>query len=92
MNAHAWVLILAVIALTLGLAARLRAARTGSGAPSQSANLLVPCAIIIGTLPWALQLGETAKIAASVASIIVSLAAIVLLILQARRTGRAESS
>ena len=47
--------------------------------------LLVPCAGIIGTLPWVLQLGETVKIVASVTSIVVSVAAIVLLAHQTYR-------
>jgi uncharacterized membrane protein len=83
MDGRAWALILAVIALALGVAARLRAPRNGSkGAPSHGAILLIPCAIIIGTLPWVLQLGETVKNVASVTSIVVSLAAMVLLIIQ----------
>jgi hypothetical protein len=44
--------------------------------------LMGPCAVIIGTLPWVLQLGETVKIAASITSIVVSVAATVLLVIQ----------
>ena len=63
---YAWALILAVIALAFGVVARLSAARKGSkGARLHSAMLLIPCAGIIGTLPWVLQLGETVKIVAS---------------------------
>ena len=83
MSGYAWALILAVIALAFGVVARLSAARTGSkGARLHSAMLLVPCAGIIGTLPWVLQLGETVKIVASVTSIVVSVAATVLLVIQ----------
>ena len=79
-------LILAVIALAFGVVARLRAARDGSkGARLHTALLLGPCAGIIGTLPWLLQLGETVKIAASVTSIVVSVAAMVLLVNQTYR-------
>lgn len=82
-----WALVLAVIALALGAVGRLRAPRNGSkGAPPHGAILLIPCAIIIGTLPKVLQLGETV---ASVTSIVVSLVAMGLLILQATRTRRA---
>ena len=83
MDGRAWALILAIIALALGVAARLRATRSGSkAAPVHSAILLIPCAIIIGTLPRVLQLDETVKNVASVTSIVISLAAIVLLIVQ----------
>ena len=83
MDGHAWGLILAGIALLLGVAARLDASRKGSkGAPVHGTILLGPCAIIIGTVPWVLELGETVKIAASVTSIAVSLAAVVMLIVQ----------
>ena len=86
MAGHAWALILAVIGLALGMVVRLRAARNGSkGAGLHSAMLLLPCAIIIGTLPWVLQLGETVKIAASVTSIAVTVAAMVLLVIQTYR-------
>jgi len=89
MDGHAWALILAVIALVLGLAVRLRASRTGSkSAPLQRATLLGPCAVIIGTLPWVLQLGETVKIAASITSIIVTLAAVVFTVIHATSTRR----
>ena len=81
MDGRAWALILAIIALALGVMARLRAPRHGlKAAPVHSAILLISCAIIIGTLPWVLQLGGTAKNVASVTSIAVSLAAMVLLI------------
>jgi hypothetical protein len=83
MVGYAWALILAVIALAFGVVARLSAARNGSkGARLHSAMLLIPCAGIIGTLPWVLQLGETVKIVASVTSIVVSVAATVLLVIQ----------
>ena len=83
MDGRAVALILAVIGLVLGLVARLRAQRNGSqAARAQNGILLIPCAIIIGTLPWVLQLGETVKNVASVTSIVVSLAAMVLLIIQ----------
>ena len=83
MAGYAWALILAVIALAFGVVARLSAARKGSkGAGLHSAMLLIPCAGIIGTLPWVLQLGETVKIVASVTSIVVSVAATVLLVIQ----------
>jgi hypothetical protein len=83
MDGRVWALILAVIGLALGVVARLRAPRTGSQtARLLDANLLIPCAIIIGTLPWVLQLGETVKIATSVASIVMSLVAMVLLVIQ----------
>ena len=82
MDGRAWALILAIIALALGVAARLRAARSGSKAAPLHGILLVSCAIIIGTLPWVLQLDGTVKNVASVTSIVVSLAAIVLLIVQ----------
>ena len=86
MDGRAWALILAVIALALGVVARLRAPRNGSkGAPPHRAILLIPCAIIIGTLPWVLQLGETVKNVASVTSIVVSLIAMVLLVIQTRK-------
>lgn len=89
MYGHAFSLILAGIAVILGVAARLDASRKGSkGASVHGAILLGPCAIIIGTLPWVLHLGETVKIAASVTSIIVSLAAIGLLIIQIRSRRR----
>ena len=90
MDGHAWALILAVIALVLGVTARLPARRNGSrSAPLHSANLLLPCAIIIGTLPWVLRLGETVKIAASVTSIVLILAAPVLLMIKVVRKRRA---
>ena len=83
MDGHAWPLILAIIALALGVVARLRPPRDQSNrAPLHNATLLIPSAIIIGTLPWVLQLGETVKIAASVVSIVMSLAAMVLPIIQ----------
>ena len=86
MSGYAWALILAVIALALGVVARLRDPRKGSkGARLHSAMLLVPCAIIIGTVPWVLQLGETVKIAASVTSMAVTGAAMVLLVIQTFR-------
>ena len=91
MAGHAWALILAVIGLALGMVVRLRAARSGSkGAPLHSAMLLIPCAVIIGTLPWVFQLGETVKIVASVTSMIVTVAAMVLLVIQ--RTGAERES
>ena len=83
MSGYAWALILAVIGLAFLVAARLRDARSGSkGARLHNAMLMGPCAIIIGTLPWVLQLGETVKIAASITSIVVSVAATVLLVIQ----------
>ena len=83
MDGRAWALILAIIALALGVAARLRAPRHGSkNAPLHSAILLIPCANIIGALPWVLELGEPVKIAASITSIIVSVGAMVFLIVQ----------
>ena len=86
MDGHLVALILAVIALTAGVVARIRALRNGSKrAPLYTALLLLPCGGIIGTLPWVLQLGDTVKIAASVASIVVSVAASVLLVIQMRR-------
>lgn len=86
MTGYVWALTLAVLALAFGVVARLRAARDGSkGARLHSAMLLSPCAAIIGTLPWVLQLGETVKIVASVTSIVVSVAAIVLLAYQTYR-------
>jgi hypothetical protein len=90
MDGRAWALILAIVALALGVAARLRAPRHGSkDAPLHGAILLIPCAVIIGTLPWVLQLGETVKNIASVTSFAVSLAAMVLLTIRigARRRG-----
>ena len=79
-------LTLAVIALAFGVVVRLRAARDGSkGARLHSAMLLIPCAAIIGTLPWVLQLGETVKIVGSVTSIVVNVAAMVLLVYQTYR-------
>ena len=86
MVGYAWALILAVIALAFGVVARIRAARDGSkGARLHSAMLLSPCAAIIGTLPWVLQLGETVKIVASITSIAVSVVAMVLLVIQTNR-------
>ena len=86
MDGRAWALFLAIIGLTLGVRARLRASRDGSNAASlHSALLLIPCAIIIGTLPWVLPLGETVKNAASVTSIVISLAAMALLVARMRR-------
>jgi hypothetical protein len=83
MDGRAWALTLAIIALVLGVTARLRARRNGlKDARLHSAILLIPCAIIIGTLPWLLQLGETVKNVASVTSIAISLAAMVLLTIQ----------
>jgi len=83
MDGRVVALILAVIGLALGVVARLRAQRNGSkGARPHGAILLTSCAIIIGTLPWVLQLGETVKNVASVTSIVVSVAAMVLLIIQ----------
>ena len=79
-------LIFALLAVALGVVARIRAARDGSkGARLHSAMLLIPCAGIIGTLPWVLQLGETVKIVASVTSIVVSVVAMVLLVIQTHR-------
>ena len=84
MDGRAWALTLAIIALALGVAARLRASGVMDRRTRRcdSAILVIPCAIIIGTLPWVLQLGETVKNAASITSIVVSLAAMVLLIVQ----------
>ena len=64
-------LVLAVVGLGLGVVARWRARRgtSGSGA-APAATLLVPIAIIIGTLPGILDLGEIVKLVASVTSII----------------------
>ena len=90
MDGRAVALILAVIGLVLGVGARLRAQRNGSqGARAQNGILLIPCAIIIGTLPWVLQLGETVKNVASVTSIVVSLAAVVLQVIQIGGSRRA---
>ena len=89
MAGHVWVLILAVIGLALGVVARLRDARNGSKrARGHNAMLMIPCAIIIGTLPWVLQPGETVKVVASVASMVVSVAAMVLLVIQTHRAER----
>ena len=86
MAGHLVALILAVIALTAGVVAWVRAPRNGSkGAPLYTALLLLPCGVVIGTLPWVLQLGETVKIAASIASIVASVAASVLLVILMRR-------
>ena len=86
MDGRAWALILAIIGLALAVAARLRASRKGmKDASLHSALLLIPCAIIIGTLPWVLRLGETVKNVALVTSIVISLAAMVLLIAQMSR-------
>lgn len=90
MDGRVVALILAGLGLALGVVARLRAQRNGSkGARPQDAILLIPCAIIIGTLPWVLQLGETVKNVASVTSIVISVAAMVLLIIQMRGRRRA---
>jgi len=82
MDGRAWALILATLGLVLGVAARLRARRGGSASTlPRSTTLLVFFAIIIGTLPWVLGLGETVKNAGSITSIVVSIVAIVLLII-----------
>ena len=86
MDGYLVALILAVIGLAAGVVPRIRALRNGSKrAPLYTTLLLLPCGGIIGTLPWVLQLGDTVKIAASVASIVVSVAASVLLVIQMRR-------
>jgi hypothetical protein len=82
MNGRVLALILAVIVLVCGVVVRLRARRDSKGAPLHSATLLIPCAIIIGTLPWVLGLSETLKNIGSAASIAVSIGAMVLLIRQ----------
>lgn len=85
MDGHAFALTLAVIVLVYEVVVRLRARRDSKGAPLHSATLLIPCAIIIGTLPWVLGLNATLKLIGSAVSIALSIGAIVLLSLQIAR-------
>jgi uncharacterized membrane protein YoaK (UPF0700 family) len=89
MDGRVWALVLAVIGLALGVVARRRAQRSGTSTASQNAVLLVPCAIIIGTVPWVLHLSETVRNSASIASIVVSISAMVLMIREILRQPRA---
>jgi p-aminobenzoyl-glutamate transporter AbgT len=81
MDARAWALLLAVTALALTTVAF---SRQGLNAFKSRwhlvASVLIPIAIIIGTLPGFLQLSERARAAASVTSSIVSVIAVVLLV------------
>jgi drug/metabolite transporter (DMT)-like permease len=81
MRADYWALaalILALFSLALGVVRRLTAKAAPTGSPP--VYVLIPLGIIIGVLPRILVLNEAASIAASVASLIMSLTAIVLLL------------
>jgi hypothetical protein len=80
MNTESAALILAVVSLVI-VAVR----RPPGGAPGRPPVWLAPVAIIVGVLPRVLKLSEAMKIAGSVTSIVLSLTAIGLLLMHARR-------
>ena len=89
MDGRAVALVLAIVGLTLGLIARYRDQRSRSR-PAHPHLMIIaaPIAIIVGTLPAVLGLGERLSIAASILSILISITTIVLLVRHARRAAK----
>jgi hypothetical protein len=86
MNGEFWALTLALVALVILMVARGRERLAGTPSRARSfAPWLVPIAIIIGVLPRVLGLSDAQRIAGSVTSLIVSLTAIVLFCIGARK-------
>jgi len=88
MNSRVVALVLALIGLGLFVVARRRIVASGKPAPPL-AFALVPIAGIIGLLPQILHLAKPIETAGSVLSIILSVAAIVLLLTHAVRNRKA---
>jgi len=78
MNDYVLALFFAIVGLVLGAVARWR---SGPADPAIPLPLwLIPIGIIVGVLPWILRLGDIWKQTASLMSLLMSLAAIVLLL------------
>ena len=89
MAARTVALVLAIVGLTHGLIAWYRDPRSGSRAKQFHVGIIaVSTAIIVGTLPIVLGLGERIRIAASILSILINIATIILFV---RHSIRAKS-
>ena len=81
MEGRAVALVLAIAGLTLGLIALYRDQRSGSrGTQRHVAIIGVPIAIMVGTLPAILGLGERLIIAGSILSILICVTTVVLFV------------